>query len=719
MATAKSELNDRLARSTQPAEALSLVLERALAESGLERGLVVYRDDGRYRVIGLGLTDRFTRAIREAADDEDTSLGDALRVGESRRITSPTQELNGLHLLPLRLPSTVSWGSVLVDSEADPDAISVVGRTFSRFVPVIDKIRLIRELQIRVERLGRQRDLLTGIVNSLPDPVVITDASNNILLANDRADQLFSTGPGDSEGRRRAVQMNNLLFTSFLTQSVISSQQAKPRELNLVDPSDGSDLLFEVLPNPMPQASDDGGYLSILRNITDLKRALTELEAQFQRSRIAEERVREEWERLNATLENVGDPILVTDERSNIILMNREGERLFDVEPGLPPESKQRRAVRANDTKFTSIMSDLLLRPEQRQVQKVELQDPDTATDFPVEVVSSKILNPRGEPSAIVSVIHDLTQVVENERLARELQELNEQLEDRIRLATLELEERNRRLEWQSRELEKASRMKSEFLASMSHELRTPINAVLGYTSLMREEIYGELTEKQKNALTKINTASQHLLDLINDILDLSKIEAGKMPIYLEEVPLRVVLGELAEAVEPLVREKELTFQLEVDESVPPLFTDRTKLKQILLNLLSNAVKFTARGSVRLMGENGGPSRVRITVEDTGIGIKEEDLEKIFEDFRQVDQSPTREYGGTGLGLSITRKLIALLDGTIEVESMYGGGSRFTVDLPLRLSPARREVQFQRAATPAAISRPSTDPPSTPPDPSG
>jgi PAS domain S-box-containing protein len=698
MVTATSELGDRLARSTQPAEGLSLVLEQALGASGLKRGLVAYDEGGVYRVVGLGLSDRFSRAVRSAANDEDTPLGDGLRSGERRTVPSPHSELTELLVLPLGLPASPAWGGVLLDVEAPAEAVAAVVDVFDQFVTVLDRIRAVRELHLRADRLGRQRDLLTTIVNTLPDPVVLSDASNSIILANDRADQLFSTSPGDSEGRRRAVQMNNLLFSSFLTQSMISAEQAKTRELTLVDPSDGSDLLFEVLSAPMPQASKDGGHLSILRNITDLKRAVTELEAQFQRSRIAEERVREEWERLNATLENVGDPILVTDHRSNIILMNREGERLFDAPAGSSPDSAQRRAVRANDTKFTSVMSDLLLRPDQRRVEKVDLHDPDTAKEFPVEVVSSKILNSRGEPSAVVSVIHDLTQVVENERLARELKELNEQLEDRIRLATLELEERNRRLEWQSRELEKASRLKSEFLASMSHELRTPINAVLGYTSLMREEIYGELTDKQKNALNKINTASQHLLDLINDILDLSKIEAGKMPVYLEEVPLRQILGELAEAVDPLVREKQLEFHLEVDDGVPPLFTDRTKLKQILLNLLSNAVKFTSVGGVKLIGERVSATRIRITVEDTGIGIKEEDLEKIFEDFRQVDQSPTREYGGTGLGLSITRKLISLLNGTIEVESMYGGGSRFSIDLPIRLNPGTRDEQLRRAA---------------------
>ena len=258
---------------------------------------------------------------------------------------------------------------------------------------------------------------------------------------------------------------------------------------------------------------------------------------------------------------------------------------------------------------------------------------------------------------------------------------------------------------YKRQELEKASRLKSEFLASMSHELRTPINAVLGYTSLMREEIYGELTEKQRTGLEKINTASQHLLDLINDILDLSKIEAGKMPVYLEEVTLRHVLSELGEAVEPLVREKGLEFTVEAPEEMPALFTDRTKLKQILLNLLSNAVKFTSRGGVRLEARRIGRESVELAVADTGIGIKQEDLENIFDDFRQVDQSPTREYGGTGLGLSITRKLIALLEGTIEVESSYGEGSRFTIRLPIRLKPGSREEQLQRALSPPDLSR--------------
>ncbi|HUE76843.1 MAG TPA: ATP-binding protein [Longimicrobiales bacterium] len=705
MATGVADLSERLVRATEPAEALSLVLERALAEAGLARGLVVYGDGGRQRVLGFGVTDGYIQKTRRLANQEDSVLAEVIMAGEHARIPAPDGEDGEIHVVPFKGVAGDAWGGLVLDGGLERECVDTVVGVFEQFTPVLEKVRLFRDLQGRAERLTRQRDLLTTIVNSLPDPVVLTDATNNIILANDRADQLFSTTPADSEGRRRAVQLNNLLFSSFLTQSVISNRQAKPRELNLVDPGDGSDLLFEVLPAPMPQASSDGAFLSILRNITDLKRAVTELESQFQRSRIAEERVREEWERLNATLENVGDPILVTDHHSNIILMNREAERLFDAPAGASPDSRHRRTVRANDTKFTSLISDFLLHPEDRRVEKFDLEDPEQVREFPVEVVSSKIFNARGEPSAIVSVIHDLTQATENERLASELRQLNEELEDRISMATLELEERNRRLEWQSRELEKASRLKSEFLASMSHELRTPINAVLGYTSLMREEIYGELTEKQKNGLDKINSASGHLLDLINDILDLSKIEAGKMPVYLEEVPLRQVLGELSEAVEPLVREKSLDFVFDVAEDIPTLFTDRTKLKQILLNLLSNAIKFTGSGKVSLEAGKRNEDRIWMTVADTGIGIKKEDLAKIFDDFRQVDQSPTREYGGTGLGLSITRKLVALLDGDIEVQSEYGQGSCFVIELPVRLDPGSREEQLQRALAPPDMNR--------------
>jgi signal transduction histidine kinase len=270
-----------------------------------------------------------------------------------------------------------------------------------------------------------------------------------------------------------------------------------------------------------------------------------------------------------------------------------------------------------------------------------------------------------------------------------------------VRAATTELEERNRQLEWQRHELERAYRLKSEFLASMSHELRTPINALLGYTSLMRDRIYGELTPRQEEALGRMYAASQHLLELVNDVLDLAKIEAGKMPIHLEQVDLALLIREISLTIEPMVRGKKLDYRLDLDADLPAIETDRTKVKQILLNLLSNAVKFTSNGSVslaaRIAPDGAG---VEIAVRDTGIGIRSDDMEKIFEDFRQVDQSSTREYGGTGLGLSITRKLLHLLGGTVRVESCAGEGSTFTVRLPPRAEEVSPDEQVERAVMP-------------------
>jgi signal transduction histidine kinase len=219
----------------------------------------------------------------------------------------------------------------------------------------------------------------------------------------------------------------------------------------------------------------------------------------------------------------------------------------------------------------------------------------------------------------------------------------------------------------------------------MSHELRTPINALIGYSALLLDGVLGEITAKQRDALTRGRAAAEHLLALINDILDLAKIEAGKMPLHVTEVTIRDIVLEVGQQIEPMVRKKQLEFNTEVAPDTPSLLTDRTKVKQVLLNLLSNAVKFTTKGSVTLRACRV-PAGVQIDVIDTGIGIRPDDLQAIWEDFRQVDQSRTREFGGTGLGLSITRKLLDRLGGSVTVKSTYGEGSVFSVTLPLSVS---------------------------------
>lgn len=262
--------------------------------------------------------------------------------------------------------------------------------------------------------------------------------------------------------------------------------------------------------------------------------------------------------------------------------------------------------------------------------------------------------------------------------------------DQRVHEATADLAEQNARLVWQSHEVERANRLKSEFLASMSHELRTPINALIGYTALLLDEVLGDVNDRQRTALQRARSSAEHLLTLVNDILDLAKIEAGKIELRLELVSLGELVAEVGLQIEPMVRKKQLDFAIEVAPDTPALHTDRTKVKQVLLNLLSNAVKFTSQGRITIAAGKAGDG-AWVSVTDTGIGIEASDLPLIWEDFRQLDQSRTREFGGTGLGLSITRKLVDRLGGTVAAESAVGRGSKFTVRLPAE-APRTGEV---------------------------
>jgi signal transduction histidine kinase/DNA-binding response OmpR family regulator len=233
------------------------------------------------------------------------------------------------------------------------------------------------------------------------------------------------------------------------------------------------------------------------------------------------------------------------------------------------------------------------------------------------------------------------------------------------------------------RQLELASEHKSAFLASMSHELRTPLNAIIGYSEMLYETAQDEGQDEFLPDLGKIRDAGRHLLGLINDILDLSKIEAGKMDLYLEEVDLTGLIEEVRAIVEPLAAANANRFEIVCLSALGTLYTDRTKLKQSLLNLLSNAGKFTHEGRVTLEVRPAG-SEISFIVSDTGIGMTEEQRSRLFQAFSQADVSTTRQYGGTGLGLAITKHFCEMLGGRIAVDSTPGQGSTFTITLPDR-----------------------------------
>ena len=234
-------------------------------------------------------------------------------------------------------------------------------------------------------------------------------------------------------------------------------------------------------------------------------------------------------------------------------------------------------------------------------------------------------------------------------------------------------------------ELERANKIKSEFLAVMSHELRTPLTAVIGFSELLLEGVLGEMNHDQKDSLKEVLKNGEHLLGLINSVLDLAKAEAGKMELNLEPLNLNDIAVDVKNSVIPLIDKKGLTLELIISEALPLMYADMRKMKQILLNLLSNAIKFTPEGGKIILSTYYSENKFMIQVKDTGIGIARGDLNKIFDVFHQVDSSYTRKYQGTGLGLALTKQFVELHGGTLLVDSDLGQGSQFTVEIPRQI----------------------------------
>jgi len=273
----------------------------------------------------------------------------------------------------------------------------------------------------------------------------------------------------------------------------------------------------------------------------------------------------------------------------------------------------------------------------------------------PVSLSTSVIRGSDGEVQGIICIGRDQTERIMSEMLLRE----------------------------KNRELEIANKTKSKFLANMSHELRTPLNAIIGFSELLLDGVVGNIDEEQKECVKDISNNGQQLLSLVNDVLDISKVEAGKMEMRIEPLELTDIINTVTQTVRILIDNRKHVLNVNVEEGLPKVFADRTRLRQVFLNLLSNSIKFTPEGGEISIEASKDGELCRICVIDNGIGIKKEEQERMFEAFVQVDSLPDKTRSGAGLGLALTKHLVEALSGRICVESEYGKGSRFTFYMPL------------------------------------
>lgn len=290
----------------------------------------------------------------------------------------------------------------------------------------------------------------------------------------------------------------------------------------------------------------------------------------------------------------------------------------------------------------------------------------------------------RISPEILAKTVQSAIRVRRAEREAKQANRLLKESNELLRHTNQELERQRNQIELQNLQLQEAYRLKSEFLATMSHELRTPMNAILGFAQILLRQYQDPLTSQQTNIVQRILNNAQNLLQMINEVLDFSKLESGEMTLSVSEFDLVKSIRLTVEELRFLAQQKGLRLKTDLQLSNPLVVSDSNFLRRIVINLVSNAIKFTNNGEIAVRVREITPDRLAIAVLDTGIGIASQDLETIFEEFRQVDRSLTRHYQGTGLGLAITNSLVKMLGGTITVESRLGQGSTFTVELPRR-----------------------------------
>jgi PAS domain S-box-containing protein len=373
---------------------------------------------------------------------------------------------------------------------------------------------------------------------------------------------------------------------------------------------------------------------------------------------------------LAQVLRNINEFVSITDTENNISFVNQSWLKTFGYSE--KEVIGQKIDIIVSPSNRLGIIEDILSTTLKGGWQGEVLNRRKDGSEFPVRLVTTIIYDKTDQPVSLVGISHDITY---RKKTEEELKIHREHLEELVvqRTAELEIEKEH---------AQSADRLKSAFLATMSHELRTPLNSIIGFTGILMKEAPGPLNNEQKKQLGMAQNSARHLLSLINDVLDISKIEAGQLKMNLEQFNLPEVIYKVVETNRPFADKKNLRIMVYIDDDVKDITSDNLRVQQVLLNLVNNAIKFTEVGTISIKCFSVR-NFIKIQITDSGMGIEKGKIEQLFKPFMQIDTGLTRKHEGTGLGLSICKKLTEMLNGTIEVDSKYGSGSTFTVTLPI------------------------------------